>query len=195
MKINVKKGEKGIKVLVPIPYKKENDEGEVEQGVWFKVGHVFDISQTDGELPRLFKELQGNSEELRRLVDRLVAESNDWIRFAELGTANGCYSEKGIKLKPGMSSIQTFKTLVHEKAHSIMHGEGGVARETAELQAESVAFIVYSVMSVDTSEYSFGYVVGWARDKSLTELKKSLAVIEKTSREILDWVKETKQVA
>lgn len=198
MKINVKKGEKGIKVLVPIPYKKETKDGEEEEHLWFKVGNVFDISQTDGELPKLGKELMEDSEMLDQLVERLIIESHGTISydFSLTGeTTNGYCNSEGIKLRPGMSSLQTFKTLMHEKAHSILHVGKQIDRKTAELEAESTAFVVCSMMGFNTEEYSFGYVVGWAQDKSVIELHKSLTVIEKTSREILDWVEAAEKAA
>ena len=46
------KGERGITIFAPCPWKRETDEGETEQGIFFRAVHVFDIGQTDGpELP------------------------------------------------------------------------------------------------------------------------------------------------
>ncbi len=61
--------------------------------------------------------------------------------------------------------LYVFKTLAHELAHelanelanAILH-EGEANRALAELEAESVAFVVCGALGIDTSEYSFGYV-------------------------------------
>ena len=42
------KGESGITIFAPCPWKRETDDGETEQGIYFKTAHVFDIAQTDG---------------------------------------------------------------------------------------------------------------------------------------------------
>jgi hypothetical protein len=71
LKMQVKKGEKGIKILCPVPYtyvKKQDDssnnltENSMIQisGVKFKIGHVFDISQVEGNIPTLADELTDN---------------------------------------------------------------------------------------------------------------------------------------
>ncbi|MDY2735595.1 hypothetical protein, partial [Intestinibacter sp.] len=43
----------------------------------------------------------------------------------------------------------------------------------------------------DTSEYSFGYIASWSKNKELKELKESLKVIADTSNEILKWIEES----
>jgi hypothetical protein len=56
-----------------------------------------------------------------------------------------------------------FKTLVHEVAHAILHGgTDHHARPEMEIEAESVAFVVSSVLGLDTAGYSFPYVAAWA---------------------------------
>lgn len=73
----VKRGEKGIKVLVPIPYTYEKKQKTVDEdgnaimetvdakGLTFRIGHVFDAQQVDGQLPSLCNELTDDSEELQ----------------------------------------------------------------------------------------------------------------------------------
>ena len=88
-----------------------------------------------------------------------------------------------------MSEEHTIKTLVHEIAHSRMHGgDDGLDRQTREVQAESVAYIVSGYLGIDASAYSFGYVAGWSKNKDLEELKSSLDAIKKTASEIIDKV-------
>ncbi|MGI6622549.1 MAG: hypothetical protein ACOX4T_05340 [Acetivibrionales bacterium] len=69
-----------------------------------------------------------------------------------------------------------------------MHGEKYPDRK-AEVEAESVAFVVCSALGLDTHEYSFEYIATWSSGKELKELKASLTEIEKTSKEILKFIK------
>jgi hypothetical protein len=62
---------------------------------------------------------------------------------------------------------QVFKTLVHEIAHAILHGnEDHHARGEMEVEAESTAFVVCDVLGVDSGRYSFPYVASWAGDEN-----------------------------
>lgn len=206
MKMPVKKGEKGIKILCPITYsyKKKNssnndgnteDDTLVVQGVRFKIGHVFDVSQVEGELPTLVNELIDDPEYLKTLTDEFISNSAVKVAFdssLKKGGANGYYdlNTKSISIRDDMSSMQTFKTLIHETAHSILHDNRNVkySRGEAEVQAESTAFVVCSALGLNTSEYSFGYIASWSSGKDLKELKDSISIIEKTSKEILECI-------
>lgn len=208
MKMPVKKGEKGIKILCPITYsyKKKNssnDDGNtvedtdtlVVQGVRFKIGHVFDVSQVEGDLLTLTNELTDDTESLKKLVDEFINSSSVKVTFdssLKKGGANGYYdlNTKSISLREGMSGMQTFKTLIHETAHSILHDNKNVkySRKEAEVQAESTAFVVCSALGLDTSEYSFGYIASWSSGKDIKELKDSISIIEKASKEILECI-------
>jgi len=147
---SVNKGEKGIKILVPnktVPkFKDENgklksinkatpqekkliQEGkkEVTQGrLYFSVGHVFDISQTNAtanDLPKIFPNrwLEGNVEDYKALYKGMeaIAEKNGISIIApkeELGSAKGVsYTlTKEVALNPRNSERQNVKTLLHE---------------------------------------------------------------------------------
>jgi len=215
MKMPVKKGEKGLRILCPVTYQfekknrlrnkvknieeenKKEDENEavLERSVRFRVGHVFDISQVEGELPVIANELTDNPEYLIKVIEDLIKTSPIPIKYdASLrrGGSNGYYDIvlKEIALRNNMNSMQTFKTLIHEIAHSILHSNGieKYTREEAEVQAESTAFVVCSSLGLDTSEYSFTYIATWSKGKELTELKNSLSAIEKASKDILDRI-------
>lgn len=204
--LSVKKGEKGIKVLVPIPYTYQRTQTTLDEynqpitevvegkGLSFRVGHVFDASQVNGQLPSLAMELTDDADYLQAAVERIVRESPDIHYDQELTreTANGYYrlDTKEIFLRPGMAAAQTLKTIIHEKAHSVLHYAGSEQRtaEEREVQAESVAYCVASAFGLDTSDYSFGYIAGWSNGHETKELKSSLAVIEKTARELMSWL-------
>lgn len=141
----VKKGEKGIKILAPAPYKKMIEETQFDKsGVpmkdqngnvitkekeitvpAFKVTTVFDLSQTAGdELPQLAKQLTGNIEEYERFFRALKDISPVPIEFEEIErAANGYYhlEEKRIAIRNDLSEIQTIKTAIHEIAHAKLH--------------------------------------------------------------------------
>ena len=62
--------------------------------------------------------------------------------------------------------------------------------DTLTFEAESVAYWVTQMMGLDTSEYSFGYISGWSRDKEVSELKESLDIIKQTADEISTSIEE-----
>lgn len=201
LKRQVRKGEKAIKILAPMPHKKEvaDDDGNVEEVKWttFRAVNVFDISQTDGdEVPNILTKLTGGYEDYESVLKGLKSVAGVPITIEPInGAANGFFSpsEAKIVLKEGLSEAQTIKTAVHEVAHSILHKKDGeeeqASRNTKEVQAESVAYIVCNWLGLDTAEYSFGYVAGWSRDKEAKELLECADVIKKTARQIIDGLK------
>lgn len=219
--LKVRKGSKGIKVLVPIKYsytkekavtdefnnvKRDLNGNEIKEetevsGLTFRLGNVFDISQVEGEVPSLTSELLDNPKQLKKAVESLIKASNVPINYdydLNSQTAYGYYSlsERAIYLRPDLNSMHMFKTLIHEKAHSMLHNkdQNKYTREEAEVQAESTAFVVCNCLGFDTSEYSFGYIASWSENKDLKELKTSLKVIADTSNEILNWIEESTEL-
>lgn len=197
---NINKGEKGIKVLVPIPYKYEkeveNKSGDMEtvelSGTFFRIGNVFDISQTTGkELPKLTADLKEYSAEIELAIDAVSKTAEVPVRFESdmPHDKKGYYSisNKEIVINDNMSDTQTLKTLIHEIAHSKIH-DADLKKYNAherEVQAESIAYVVCSTYGIDTSEYSFGYVAGWSSSKEISELKSSLSIIQNCSSEMI----------
>ena len=205
-KRQVKKGEKAIKIMAPIPHKilkeVEDEEGnKSEQEIkWtsFRAVPVFDVSQTEGEeLPSLCNDLSGEVEGYEDLIQRLIDFSPVPVAFDDIqGTAKGFYSltDKKIVIRAEMSQIQTVKTLVHEISHSILHNlEDGAQKEvgkgTKEVQAEGTAYTVCKSLGIDTSDYSFGYVAGWSEGKDLKELQASLEIIRTTAKDMLEAIR------
>lgn len=202
----VKKGEKGITIIAPCPhkYKKEveDENGNVTEKeinfTTYRACTVFDISQTDGEeVPKLITELSGNVENFVEIVEKLKELAPVPVGFEDIKSgAKGYFShaEKRIAVQEGMSEQQTVKTLVHEIAHSILHDnengeEKDADRQTKEVQAESVAYSVCKYLGLDTSDYSFGYIAGWAKDREVKALNASMEVIRKTSKAIIEGLR------
>ena len=142
----VKKGEKGIRILAPAPYKMErlqnklDDKGKeildkdgepiretVEINVTaFKPVSTFDLSQTEGEpLPTFgVSELTGSVEGYARLFEAIREASPVPIGFEDIqGEAKGYFhtAENRIAIQGGMSEVQNVKTAIHEMAHAKLH--------------------------------------------------------------------------
>ena len=143
----VMKGEKGIKILAPAPYKVQEEREKIDPATQkpvigadgkavtetvevlrpaFKVVSVFDVSQTDGkELPDIIvDELKGTVENYEAFFDALKQESPVPVSFEDIpGGAKGFFSpvESRIAIQEGMSEIQTVKTAIHEIAHAKLH--------------------------------------------------------------------------
>lgn len=197
----VKKGEHGIAILAPcITKKKEKDEmhadpldnaGELSKGnVFFRTAYVFDVSQTEGEPIPTFPgvlSLSGDTDlydRLRDLCPFRIVESED------LGGANGSYTyaTRDIQILSSRSDVHKAKTLLHEWAHGLLHGEPEgrkVSKEMKELEAESTAYVVGQALGLDTSDYSFGYIATWNGKESLIQLKACGVRIQKAADEIL----------
>lgn len=170
--------------------------------LYFKAISVFDISQTEGDpLPSLgVNSLSGSVDEYQHFLDAVISLADVPVRFDEVpGSAKGYYSHscKEIVLQAGMSELQTIKTVVHEVTHSKLHDkdfmkEKGIKkdRQTKEVEAESVAYIVCQHYGLDTSEYSFGYIAGWSSGRDTLELKHSLKLISDTSHTFIKGIQE-----
>ncbi len=215
----VKKGEHGIQILVPCTYtrRKQRDtqedpaldengqpiqEGTSIQHLGFKIGYVFDVSQTEGrELPDIVCELCGDVAQYEAVCAALRDISPAPIGFGSLPEGVfGSYdhADQCITIRPGMSQTQTLKTMIHEITHSKLHAlpvEDGIAighhqkdRNTREVEAEGVAYVVCQHFGIDTSEYTFGYVAGWDKGKDMPRLKASLNCIRDTAAEIINGI-------
>ncbi|EAZ88624.1 DUF3560 domain-containing protein [Crocosphaera chwakensis] len=203
----VKKGSKSIKILAPLKCKieKENDNGELEAktGIFgFRTVNIFDISQTQGEdLPERTSPLTGDDD---GLIDRLMAFSlnNNVPVFFKglLGNANGCCRYDALSghpieivVDPLLPKQHQAKTLCHEIGHSLLHSRtqynNHIPRSKAELEAESVAFIVLNYFGIDSRDYSFPYVAGWQQgEDALENLRQSGMRIQKAANKVIEWV-------
>lgn len=205
----VKKGEKGIKVIAPTPFKKNVEEDGEEKVIVvprYKVVSTYDISQTEGKpLPEIASTLTGSVDNFNDFLSALEQVSPVPIAFEDIsGSAYGYYSsmEKRIAVREGLSEQQTLKTLIHEISHAKLHDFDlgkpkdeipQIDRQTKECQAEAVAFVCCERFGLDTSGYSFGYIAGWSSDRELKELRSSLEIIRDTAAEIIDDVENQMQ--
>jgi len=201
----VRKGEKGIAILAPcMPPKKtkvvepedENDESLVEvTPIYFKVVHVFDISQTDGEPLPEFEVPSLTGEANEKLFDMVTAlarsqglDASFESRPYQDPAIKGTYSGKNIWVRPEESRAQQLKTFLHEVAHYYSEGVFRIPRKDAETIAESAAFTVGVHFGFDSGVRSFSYVALWAEDKKVLEA--NLTAIRKVSTKIIDALEQ-----
>ena len=171
---NVKKGEKGIRIIAPAPIKKKVQKDviddisntvtreEVEVIIPnFRVVTVFDYSQTEGkELPTIgVDELTGDVRNYPDLIDALMKLSPVPVEFSDIeGGAKGFYSlvDKKIVLQKNMSEIQTTKTLIHEIAHALLHDRDRLIAEQA-LDEQSVKCLEYALPFFVALDVAFAF--------------------------------------
>lgn len=215
---HVKRGEHGIKILAPCPYKQQVEREiagpdgkpvtvtEEVQRAAFKPVTVFDVSQTEGEpLPTLgVNELTGNVEHYPEFFEALKQVAPFPVGFEAItsGAKGYCnYEEQRIAINEGMAEAQNVKTAIHEITHATLHNyyaekekevppEQRKDQRTREVEAESVAFTVCQHYGIDTSDYSFGYIAGWSSDKQAKELKASLGTIRNTAAGLIASIDE-----
>ncbi len=144
---NVMKGQKGIKIIAPSPYKVKQEMKKIDPHTQqpiigkdgkpvteekeitipaYKVVSVFDVSQTEGkELPDIaVDELTGDVERYKDFFAALEKTSPVPIGFEQIpGSSHGYYhlEDKRIAIQEGMSELQTLKTAIHEIAHAKLH--------------------------------------------------------------------------
>ena len=143
---HVRKGEKGIQILAPTPYKIKQEEQKLDPDTklplldengepvteekeitipMFKVVSVFDISQTDGRpLPQISSTLTGDVAEYEVFLEALHRTSPVPISFQAMEPGMDGYfapKKQEIFLREGMSQVQTICAAVHEIAHSKLH--------------------------------------------------------------------------
>ena len=145
----VQKGETGIRILAPTPYRKKMEVDVIDPATGltrmnpdgtkatelkeimvpaFKVVSVFDVSQTDGRpLPSLgVNELTGDVRQYEMFFEALKRSCPVPIAFEQIDSgAKGYYHtvDHRIALQEGMSQVQTIKTLIHEMTHEHLHSK------------------------------------------------------------------------
>lgn len=193
----VRKGEKGMFILAPMVKKVEDEvTGETETEIrGFRWVSVFDVAQTEGDdLPEISSKIHG--EDASDFFGQLV-EVAKGLGFAVTdhefeGGANGdCdHGSKIIRVEATNSPAQRVKTLAHELAHAILHAPETTNyrenRALCELEAESVAFVICRNLGIESDDYTFGYVAGWAGGEAAVEIIKGVSErIQKTAHKVL----------
>ena len=145
---HVKKGEHGITIIAPTPYKKKIEEQKLDPDTkapildkdgkiiteekeieipMFRPVKVFDVSQTDGKpLPELVSSLSGNVPNYEAFMEALRRSAPMPITFEAMAADTDGYfsaNHQKIAIRQGMSEVQTVSATVHEIAHSKLHNQ------------------------------------------------------------------------
>ena len=143
---NVIKGEHGIKIIAPTPFKKKIEQEKLDpdtqlpmldadgkiiteektiQIPMYKPVTVFDVSQTEGRpLPQLAHDLSGNVANYDVFMEALRRSSPVPISIEVMGVGMDGYFDlehQGIAIRKGMSEVQTVSAVIHEMAHALLH--------------------------------------------------------------------------
>ena len=170
---NVLKGEKGIRIIAPTPYKKKVEEIKTDPETnapvldadgkaiieekeiripMFKVVSVFDVSQTAGKpLPQLAADLSGNVQQYEVFMEALRRASPVPMEIKPVARdTDGFFSTKAqsITIRAGMSEVQTVCAAVHEIAHAKLHDY----EHMTELADDGVTILVPGEKSRNTEE-------------------------------------------
>lgn len=151
---NVLKGEKGIKIIAPTPYKKKIEEAKLDPDTklpmldadgkaimeekeikipMYKPVTVFDVSQTEGKpLPQLAADLTGNVQNYEVFMEAVKRSAPVPVFLENMTGMDGYYDDENqrIAVRTGMSEVQTVCAAIHEIALSLLHSH---SKETNEL--------------------------------------------------------------
>ncbi len=204
----VRRGETGIKVLAPITRRdpvldgtgnpQRDDQGRVRYRTYVvgtKPVTVFDIRQTDGPPlpdPKVGEVALLTGQAPPGLWDRLqnLLEERGFAvrRGSDLGGPNG-YTDFGgrlVMVRDDVDDAQAVKTLAHEAGHVLLHQDQRSVdcRGIQEVEAESVAYLVTSAHGLDSSQYTFNYVAGWALN-AVTEVRDLADILRSTGQRVI----------
>ena len=150
---NVLKGEKGIKIIAPTPYKKKIEEAKLDPDTklpmldadgkaimeekeikipMYKPVTVFDVSQTEGKpLPQLAADLTGNVQNYEVFMEAVKRSAPVPVFMENMTGMDGYYDDENqrIAVHAGMSEVQTVCAAIHEIAHSLLHSHSKEANE------------------------------------------------------------------
>lgn len=209
-KLDESKGERGIRILVPIPpagFKSERrsqrtDELQKEEKdiktvgfitTRFKVGSVFDISHLTPEsqerIPQMFTKIEGDHETIyQRLI--AVAESDN-IRVVETLDTEGARGRSAmglIQIRPDQPSGNKAAVIAHELGHEILHKREErqtLSKQVKECHAEATAFAVMAHFGIEIP-YSAEYLQNWGNDAE--SLRKELGYVSYAASYIIKKV-------
>lgn len=226
----INKGEKAMKVFVPVNVttfidskgvskrlseatKEEKQliqskKIETTQKRHYKLGNVFDVSQTNAgvdDLPKIFPNrpynfsFEGNETHFLKALKEVsesrgvpVSESFD------IGVAKGQYTytafsdSRIIELNPRFDVLNQSATLIHEMGHaSLHHHKDGLTKAEREFQAELVSHVVSKHFGLDTEEKSIPYVATWSKNGQDIENKRQLLKdVQETSSLLIKEIHE-----
>jgi antirestriction protein ArdC len=189
---HVCKGEKGIGIIAPLVYRNREDrqQSDAEERTirGFKVVHVFDISQTEGENLPEFARIQGEPGALLQSLESLIRANGIELKDEQLPLGTKGVSRKGeIAIAEGLSPAERFAVLVHEISHEWMHDieqRKQIDKTVRETEAEAVSYVVCRAFGLDCSTRSSDYIQMYRG--SAATLAESLDRIQRTATRIIE---------
>lgn len=193
----VKKGEHGIAIFAPMSHRKSRDERqqsetEGEKAVFgFRIAHVFDVEQTEGDPLPEFAKLSGDATGWLTHLENTVRDAGVDLEYGHIGFpigAKGISTPGAIKVSPKLSESEKFAVLVHEFAHELLHQrtdrKQSTTRQIRETEAEAVAYTVCRAFGIDSTTRSSDYIQLYrGNEETLTE---SLKFIQQTAGQIIE---------
>lgn len=155
---NVIKGQHGIKIIAPTPFKKKIEQKKLDpdthlpvldadgrivteektiQIPMYRPVTVFDVSQTEGRpLPQLAHDLTGNVENYEAFMEALCRSSPVPISFRDMTGMDGYFDleHQDIAIRSGMSEVQTVSAAIHEMAHALLHNKDGIGERFQQIE-------------------------------------------------------------
>jgi hypothetical protein len=199
----VRKGEHGIRILAPIPLRREDDPSaqraeEREQGrvlTLFKSVAVFDIAQTEPIPGREPVALEPPSQPIlgdshAHLLPRLTALAGELgytveMRRLDSGADGWCdHQAKTIVANAALPANARVRVLVHELAHALGIGYAERGRARAEVMVDCVTYIVCGQVGLDVGGETIPYVAGWGEDGALDAIQQDAQTIDEVARRI-----------
>lgn len=188
----VSKGEKGIGIIAPMVYRKDetaeaDGDGRTIRG--FKVVHVYDVSQTEGEDLPEFACITGEPGEYVAALERVIHGHGIELEHDYPASGAEGVSQKGkIVVRPDLEPAERFGVLAHELAHEMLHQNPERRKQTTktirETEAEAVAHVVGRAIGIDSTSHSADYIQLYAGDVDV--FAASLDAIQKAAAQILE---------
>lgn len=183
----VKKGEHGVHMIRPVRYtvEVEDDDGNVteEERLTFKPFVVFDIQSTGGKPLQRDDLIRGKSlmsyEEIKAIVEKEFKVISSPLEI-EKGATNG----EWIRVSEKSNENYKISTILHEVAHNKLgHFERDIEKHRAELEAESCAYLVTTLLGLDNQKSRL-YITNWNPEDAQEAVKERATLILKTAEEI-----------
>ena len=158
--------------------------------VGFRTAYVFDVEQTEGAPLPQPSEVQGDPGDATARLKAAIAACGIILEYAsDLGGALGVSCGGRIQVLTGLSTASEFAVLSHEYAHELLHrgSDRPESRNTRELEAEAVAFVVGQAVGLEVAEAARDYIHLYRGDSSA--LTASLDRIQRTASSILQSIR------
>ena len=182
----VRKGEKGIAILAPIVGRRRDAaDDDAKSVLGFRAAYVFDLAQTDGEPLAESAQASGDPGSKTAALRTAIVERGIRVESADdLGGALGTSAGGCIQILNGLPAAEEFVVLVHEYAHELLHraDDRPASRDTRELEAEAVAFVVGEAIGLDVGQSAKDYIQLYRGDRealaqSLDRIQRAASVV------------------